>query len=176
MLNKIARIYLRIVELICVLLLIIMLICMCIQVGCRLFTIGQNFTEELARISFCLMCFIGAPLAYAEGSHIAVDMIVDRMPKPGKKAVELFVNAMIFIFSAFCIKSLLTFMGSNIGVTAVSMTWLRMNWIYGAVFSSFICMAVVSVVKFVLVILNRAETMDIHADEKKEEEEVDLGL
>ena len=46
--KQIARWYLKIVEAICVCLLLVILGCMCIQIACRLFTIGQNFTEELS--------------------------------------------------------------------------------------------------------------------------------
>ena len=75
MLKKIAKTYLRIVETICVVLLFMIFSLMVIQVVCRLFTIGQNFTEELARICFCIMVFFGAPLAMAEGADISVDML-----------------------------------------------------------------------------------------------------
>ena len=47
MLKKIAHWYLKIVETVCVFLLLLILSCMCIQISCRLLTIGQNFTEEL---------------------------------------------------------------------------------------------------------------------------------
>lgn len=52
MFHKIARGYLKTVEGICITLLFIIFLLMVIQVVCRLFTIGQNFTEELARICF----------------------------------------------------------------------------------------------------------------------------
>ncbi len=61
MFKKIAHGYLKIVEGICITLLFIIFLLMVIQVVCRLLTIGQNFTEELARICFCLMIFLGAP-------------------------------------------------------------------------------------------------------------------
>ena len=52
MFKKIARAYLKIAETICVILLVIIMVCMCIQIACRLLTIGQNFTEELCRLCF----------------------------------------------------------------------------------------------------------------------------
>ena len=60
MIKNILRGYLKIVEAVCVVLLAIILVCMVIQIGCRLLTIGQNFTEELCRLCFSLMIFIGA--------------------------------------------------------------------------------------------------------------------
>ena len=58
MLKKIAHWYLKIVETVCVFLLLLILSCMCIQISCRLLTIGQNFTEELSRLSFSLLIFL----------------------------------------------------------------------------------------------------------------------
>ena len=54
MFKKIARIYLKIAETICVILLAIIMVCMCIQIGCRLLTIGQNFTDRCARLDIAV--------------------------------------------------------------------------------------------------------------------------
>lgn len=86
--KQIARWYLKIVEAICVCLLLVILGCMCIQIVCRLFTIGQNFTEELSRLSFSLLIFLGAPLALAEGADISVDMVVNILPKGIRESAE----------------------------------------------------------------------------------------
>ncbi len=179
-LRKVARIYLRIVEIICVALLLLILGCMCIQIVCRIFSIGQNFTEELSRLCFSLMIFVGAPLALAEGEHIAVDMVVKLMPKKVRRGIEAFASALIAVFCAFCMKSQLVVIGSNQNVRAVSMTWIHMNWLYVTFFLSFAVMFVVSVVMMVRTILGKEATLDIHKEEKelakKQESEVDLGL
>ena len=78
MLKKIAHWYLKLVEAVCVFMLIVILGCMCIQIGCRLLSVGQSFTEELAKLCFSVMIFIGAPLAMAEGADICVDMLLRR--------------------------------------------------------------------------------------------------
>ena len=180
MLKKIAHWYLKIVETICVFLLCVMLGCMCIQIGCRLLTIGQNFTEELARLSFSLLIFLGAPLALAEGADIAVDMVVNALPAPVKRGVDVLVNVLIAVFSAFCIRSLITFTKSNVGVTAVSMTWIKMNWLYYTFMFSFGCLFVVAAAKGIATIAGRPAVLDINAEEKArekaEEKEVDLGI
>ena len=169
--KQIARWYLKIVEAICVCLLLVILGCMCIQIACRLFTIGQNFTEELSRLAFSLLIFLGAPLALAEGADISVDMIVNILPKGIRRVVDTLVNLLIAVFACLCMRSLVTFIGSNKGVTAVSMTWIKMNWLYYAFFA---------VVKAVMSALGKNECFDINAEEKeqarKEESEVDLGI
>jgi len=180
MLNKFARGYLKVVETICVCLLFMILICMCIQISCRLLTIGQNFTEELSRICFCILVFLGAPLAYAEGADIAVDMLVNALPAVARRVIDALVNILVAVFCLLCIRSLVTFTGSNKGVTAVSMTWIRMNWLYYMFMASFGCMFIVALAKLAAVVRGRSQVLDINAEEKErarlEEKEVDLGL
>lgn len=180
MMEKIARGYLKIVETICVFLLFMILVCMCIQIGCRLLTIGQNFTEELSRICFCILIFLGAPLAYAEGADIAVDMVVNALPSMARRVIEALVNILVAVFCVLCMRSLVTFIGSNKGVTAVSMTWIQMTWLYYAFFASFGCMLIVALTKLVAVVRGRSQVLDINADEKEKarqaEKEMDLGL
>ncbi len=180
MIEKIARGYLKIVETICVFLLFMILVCMCIQIGCRILTIGQNFTEELSRICFCILIFLGAPLAYAEGADIAVDMVVNALPPMAKRVIEALVNILVAVFCGLCMRSLVTFIGSNKGVTAVSMTWIQMSWLYYTFFASFACMFLIALAKLIAVLRGRPQTLDINADEKmkmrQEEKEMDLGI
>lgn len=180
MFKKAAHWYLKLVETICVFLLLLILACMCIQISCRLLTIGQNFTEELSRLSFSLLIFLGAPLALTEGADIAVDMVVNMLPQAVQRIICILVGVLTAVFSAFCIRSLITFTGSNQGVTAVSMTWIKMNWLYYAFMFSFGCMFVISILKVCAAILGRPQTVDINADAKEkalqEEKEVYLGI
>ena len=180
MLKKIAHWYLKIVETVCVFLLLLILSCMCIQISCRLLTIGQNFTEELSRLSFSLLIFLGAPLALTEGADIAVDMVVNMLPQTAQRIISILVSILTAAFSVFCIRSLITFTGSNQGVTAVSMTWIEMNWLYYAFMFSFGCMLVVSIIKAGAAMVGKPQTMDINAEAKEkalqEEKEVDLGI
>ncbi len=180
MFRKIARGYLKAVETICVCMLCLIMICMCIQIGCRLFSIGQSFTEELARIAFCILVFVGAPLAMTEGADIAVDMVVNLLPAPAKRAIDVIVDLFVAGFSLLCIRSLITFTGSNQGVTAVSMTWIKMNWIYYLCMVSFACLFIVALVKMAAVIMGRPQVLDINAEAKEkarqEEKEMDLGI
>ncbi len=178
--KKIVTWYLKFVEAVCAILLVIIFGLMMIQISCRLLSIGQNFTEELSRLCFCVMVFFGAPLVLAEGSDICVDMVVNQLPKSVQRIVEAVVNVFIIIFSVFCIKSMVPFITSNVGVTAVSMTWLMMNWIYYAMMASFVFLLIVSVVKLVAILRGVPDVIDINAEEKaqakKEEQELDLGI
>lgn len=180
MFKKIARGYLKTVEAICVFLLFCIFLLMVVQVGCRLLNIGQNFTEELARICFCLMIFLGAPLALAEGADICVDMVVNKLPQGLQRGVNTLVNILMGIFAVMGIRSLLVLMDSNVGVSAVSLPWIKMNWIYSAMIVGFVFLFIVAVVKGLALVSGKSDTMDINAEKKalarKQESEVDLGI
>ena len=58
-------------------------------------------------------------LALAEGADISVDMVVNILPKGIRRVVDTLVNLLIAVFACLCLRSLVTFIGSNQGVTAV---------------------------------------------------------
>jgi TRAP-type C4-dicarboxylate transport system permease small subunit len=180
MVKKIVTGYLKVVETICVALLFLIFILMVVQVGCRIFAIGQNFTEELARIAFCLMVFLGAPLVLAEGADICVDMLVNKLPAGAQKCTNILADILTAVFAVLCIKSLLVLIDANEGVSAVALPWIKMNWIYTVMLISFGFLALVAIGKAIALLLNKKDTIDINAKEKalaqKEESEMNLGI
>ncbi|MBI4969676.1 MAG: TRAP transporter small permease [Rhodospirillales bacterium] len=50
------------------------------------FNSGITLSEELSRLIFVWLVFLGAILAALEHAHIGVDLVVRRLPKAGKKA------------------------------------------------------------------------------------------
>ena len=180
MVKKIATCYLKIVETLCVILLFLIFLLMVIQVSCRLLSIGQNFTEELARICFCLMVFIGAPLVLAEGADICVDMLVNKLPAGAQKWTNILADLLTGIFALLCIKSLTVLIKANVGVSAVAIPWIKMNWIYTVLLVSFGFLFLLALGKAVALLRNKPDTLDINAEakalEQKEEKEMDLGI
>jgi len=178
--KKVGKMYLKVVETISVFLMAMILLLMVIQIVCRLFTIGQNFTEELARLCFSLMIFIAAPLCLTEGADICVDMVVAKLPLKVRKAVDVFAFSLIAIFSFIALYSEILVMKTNVDVTAVSMTWIQMNWLYAAFTLSFGFLFVTSIWKIIATLKNEPQTYDINADEKakaiEKAKELDLGI
>ena len=50
------------------------------------FNSGITVSEEVSRWLFIWMTFLGAVVALKEHGHLGVDMVVQRLPKAGKKA------------------------------------------------------------------------------------------
>ncbi len=166
-LKKLSYLYLKAVELICISLLLVILGCMLIQISCRLLVISQSFTEELARICFCILVFVGSPLALAEGLHIVVDMLVRKANPAMKKLILALDGVFIDVFAVFSIIGMQTMMKSSTQTTAVALPWIKMNWVYSLVLVSFIFLFIVSTVQIYLALAGRETTVDMNAAEKK---------
>lgn len=54
------------------------------------FNSGITVSEEVSRWLFIWMTFLGAVVALREHGHLGVDMVVQRLPRGGKKACLLF--------------------------------------------------------------------------------------
>lgn len=59
-----------------------------LQIVSRVFFNAVSWTEEVARFLMIWLTFAGAALALAEHRHIAVDVLVDRMPGGWRKAIR----------------------------------------------------------------------------------------
>lgn len=89
--------------------------------GRFVFKIPIVWTEELARICFVWLTFIGAAIAVREGTHLNLDMLISQLS--GKLA---FILHMLILIVTLIVSVILTFAGSNYvirntGKTAVTM-------------------------------------------------------
>jgi TRAP-type C4-dicarboxylate transport system permease small subunit len=89
-----------------VLLFLIVIFCIAVQVFYR-YALNHPlpWTEELAKLAFIWMLFLGLFLAERDNIHIAVDFFLDRLPlgmqKPVRIAVELFGIVVLFVVSFY---------------------------------------------------------------------------
>lgn len=58
-----------------------------------------SWTEQVCRIFFVWMTFLGAAVLYRERLHVAIDMFVLMLPRPARMAVLWFVEGLILVFS-----------------------------------------------------------------------------
>lgn len=69
-----------------------------------------SWTEELARYLFIYMVAFGASVAVHKKEFVAVDLIIDFLPKIIRKLIELVINIVLLLFVAFVLlKSVLGF-------------------------------------------------------------------
>ena len=69
-----------------------------------------SWTEELARYLFIYMVAFGASVAVHTKEFVAVDLIIDFLPKIIRKLIELVINIVLLLFVTFVLlKSVLGF-------------------------------------------------------------------
>jgi TRAP-type C4-dicarboxylate transport system permease small subunit len=72
-----------------------------------LFNQPLAWSEELARFLFIWMTFVAGVVAARRGQHIRVELIVDRLPRAGKKTIGVFAHLVSVVFfgiiSYYCI-------------------------------------------------------------------------
>jgi TRAP dicarboxylate transporter len=69
-----------------------------------------SWTEELARYLFIYMVAFGASVAVHKKEFVAVDLVIDFLPKIIRKLIELVINIVLLLFVTFVLlKSVLGF-------------------------------------------------------------------
>ncbi|MDR2652196.1 MAG: TRAP transporter small permease subunit [Prevotellaceae bacterium] len=160
--KEVAKRFLILIETICISFLILIALAIGLQILCRIFRVGIIWTEELAQLSFCLMSFVGAPLVFVEGQHIVVDMIVNFLPLKIRRVVEIMISIAVGMFSVFVIRSSILNFDSYANVYSVSIPWLKMNWLFAVILSSFFLLLLISVIRIICIINGKSITMRIY--------------
>ncbi|MGE4354608.1 MAG: TRAP transporter small permease [Oscillospiraceae bacterium] len=174
--KKISRALLKTIDVICVCLLAMVFLSITIQIFCRFTAISLTWTEEFARVCFIIMSYLAAPLCLAEGAHIGIDMITKSLPKGIRRAVEVMVHILICFFCVVFIRSTVVNLGTNVGVSTVTMTWLKMNWIYTAEIVTFVITFIISAIQGILTLANKNSTIELLEKKADTISEEDLGL
>jgi TRAP-type C4-dicarboxylate transport system permease small subunit len=80
--------------------LVIALISMAAQIISR-YVIGSSlvWSEELARYALIWSAMVGSAVAYREGNHIGITLLVDLCPEVIRKLVFRLVHAMVLLFA-----------------------------------------------------------------------------
>lgn len=131
MLERTGRALLRTLELIIVICLAVMGILVFGNVILRyVFNSGIAISEELSRLLFVWLIFLGAVIASAQRLHIGFDSLVQSAPHPIRKALALFTGALILIGCFIFIKGGWEQMVINLGNTYPVMG-ITYAWLYG---------------------------------------------
>jgi TRAP-type C4-dicarboxylate transport system permease small subunit len=115
MAKKILNVYDNIVKGILVAIVAAFIIIVFVQVIFRyVLNNSLSWSEELARILFTQMIFLASPIAVLEKRHIAVDIVLQYLPRAAKRWVYVVINVLTFVFFCFLAVSGYTFAVSNI--------------------------------------------------------------
>jgi TRAP-type C4-dicarboxylate transport system permease small subunit len=90
----------RLIRLAAVLLLLSLLGCVVVGVVTRLFNRPVTWSEEMAQHLLVWTGFVGWMLASRKRSHIRITVFLDRLPRVGRLAAELVIQAGVIFFAA----------------------------------------------------------------------------
>ena len=121
-----------------------------------------SWTEELARYLFIYMVAFGSSVAVHKKEFVAVDLIIDFLPKIIRKLIELVINIVLLLFVIFVLlKSVLSFAILEYRMVSTAMQ-VPMQYIY---FSMIILFGLL-ILSFVMEILYQVKEILSNKGEK----------
>ncbi len=95
------------------------------------FNSGLTISEELSRIFFVWIIFLGATVALAEHGHIGIDFIVKNMPRPVAKVMAVLASLIVLGCCVLMLSGSYTQSVINLTVVTPVLNW-SMTVYYGA--------------------------------------------
>lgn len=109
------------------------------------FNSGFTLTEELSRLLFLWLIFVGSVVAMKEGTHLGVDSLVARLPRLGKVVCVLASNALMlwvcWLFLVGSWRQTVVGLGTDMPASGISMAY---HYATGLVMSIGIAVCVVA--------------------------------
>lgn len=91
------------------------------------FNSGITATEELSRLLFLWLIFVGSIVAMRERAHLGVDTLIARLPRGGKVAFVLISNALMlwvcYLFFVGSWRQTVVGLGTDMPATGISMAY-----------------------------------------------------
>jgi TRAP-type C4-dicarboxylate transport system permease small subunit len=88
------------------------------------------WSEELARYCFVWIVFLGGAIGLSRGVHLGVDLLVNAMPAPVRRGIDILTNVLIAAFAATVIYASLPVLNMNVfqrsPALGVPMTYIYM--------------------------------------------------
>ncbi|MBL8700504.1 MAG: TRAP transporter small permease [Alphaproteobacteria bacterium] len=145
-LARIADALRRVEEAVAIGLVIAIAVILNLQVVCRYFLDSPLiWPEEIARLSLIWLTYVGCAAVAARGGHIAVDMLVARLPDAARRrafaAIELVLGVVFAILAWLALRLAQSLAGMETAATEIPMAWLAAPLVVGGVLSAFHCAA-----------------------------------
>lgn len=90
------------------------------------------WSEELARYCFVWIVFLGGAIGLSRGIHLGVDLFVNLLPDPVRRAVDILTSVLIAAFAATVIYASLPVLNMNMFQRSPALG-VQMSWIYMAI-------------------------------------------
>jgi TRAP-type C4-dicarboxylate transport system permease small subunit len=108
------------------------------------FSSGINGTEDIARLLFIWLCFIGAVVVMGQRQHLGVDVLLKKLPRPARRLAGLLSHALMAMALGLLLYGSWGQMILNHGTMAMGAIAYPLSWGYAAgVFAAVGCLVYV---------------------------------
>lgn len=113
---------------------VLMVLTVLFQIVCRfILKLSAPWTEELNRLLFLYVGFMGTAIATREKEHIVVDMVLTRLPKGLRKVFDVIIQLIMIVFFYIMLVGGVKMFMTTKGTYYQSMPFLSSGWMYIAV-------------------------------------------
>lgn len=124
------------------------------------FNSGITASEELSRVFFVWLTFIGAIVAVREGAHLGMDNVVARLPRGGQVACLAISQALIVLCCAVLFWG--TWRQHEVNATmAAPVTGLPMIWVFGLGYVCSVCIALDALGRLWRIVSGRVQAAEL---------------
>jgi len=124
----------RTLEILAGMLLLFMFLTTFFQVVARTFLVSAAWSEEMARITYVWMVFLGAAVLVKDDGLIRVTVLVDRIGKRPARILRILTDIAIIPFLAVITWGAWTNTVLNWKTFAPTVDWMRMGYLYLVIF------------------------------------------
>lgn len=125
MLNAVSGLLKKPVQAIALLVTVTMVVLAALQVLFRyILSVSVPWTEEVVRVLFIWMIFVGTALVESEGSQVRTMLLVDRFPRPLRLAWEAVITLVSILFQVVLLVGSIMSYSSASHLTLGSLPWL----------------------------------------------------
>lgn len=136
------------------------------------FNSGITWSEELSRYSFVWIVFLGAVVAFKEGEHIIVDLLISKFPRGLQNITFLVINLLVIGIMILFVDGLSSLIELNKGVEAPA-SGIPKNTLYAVGVISSVSIILISAYQTIRVlILNKEKPAWMLHETPKEEGDV----
>jgi TRAP-type C4-dicarboxylate transport system permease small subunit len=128
--------------------------------GLVLFGGGIDISEEMSRILFVWLTFIGAVVVARENAHLGVDTLVARFGTRGRTLAMIVSDALVVLCCAVFFWGTWKQSGLHISNTA-PITGMSMIWVYGIGFFASIGMGALALARIVRAVTGRLDPTEL---------------
>jgi len=112
-----------------------------------------SWYDEFAGYTLVWLTMYGSVVGLARGKHISFETLMEKLPRGGQRAVEIFATLCVLSFSLVVLVSGWQLIKEMAGETAVSIPEVKMAWIYSVMPISAALMILVGLVQLLILFM-----------------------